>query len=230
MKGQRIKPWEFAWISLCVLITITLSFMNVISGNVATENVLATIISCITSVTGIIYVFLIAKQNRVGYVFAVVNISLYAWVVFNNQLYASAAYNAFYSLPMVIYGFFYWGNSKDETNNGIKTLSEKTRIFGGIGIVIAIGVIALFLNRFFDGQSELLDAATTVLTCVATFLMANKYVEQWALFIISNLAGVIMFLTLNIGNLQSVELLFMWCFYLINSIYGAIIWGKTVKS
>jgi len=188
-----------------------------------------TIASDLAALFGVTYVFCIAKQERMAYIFGVLNVVLYAFVMFQKNIYISAAYNILYSLPVLIYGFIYWGKVKNEENGGVKYLTSAQKIFTFCLCVLLMIGFALLSKFVLQGENVVLDAVVSVSACVATFLMAKKYMEQWILFIIANFFGVLLFVQVNFQDMSNIELLLMWCIYFVNSIYGALNWRKNYK-
>lgn len=188
-----------------------------------------TIASDLAALFGVTYVFCIAKQERIAYSFGILNVILYAFVMFQKNIYISAAYNIFYSLPVLIYGFVYWGKVADSENGGVKYLAKKQKLLMSVLCVALMIGFALLSKFIFHGENVILDSIVSVSACVATFLMAKKYMEQWILFIIANFFGVLLFVQVNFQDMSNIELLLMWCIYLVNSIYGWINWKKNYE-
>ena len=62
---------------------------------------------------------------------------------------------------------------------------------------------------------------STVFSIVANVLMVLRYREQWALWIIVDVVTVIMWMIA--GDLLMTV---MWAIYLINAVYGWVMWTK----
>ena len=58
------------------------------------------------------------------------------------------------------------------------------------------------------------------------YLLANKYQEQWLVWIVSNTANSILWFALMLGDISNIVVFLMWLAYLINSIIGYISWRK----
>lgn len=185
-----------------------------------------TLASDLAALFGVTYVFCIAKQARIAYLFGIFNVILYAFVMFQKNIYISAAYNILYSLPVLIYGFIYWGKVEDSENGGVKHLTKLQKILTFLLCIVLMTGFAFFSKFVLQGENVVLDAIVSVSACVATFLMAKKYMEQWMLFIIANFFGVLLFVQVSFQDLSNIELLLMWCIYLVNSIYGMVNWKK----
>lgn len=217
------KIWLFFSILLIIFATIY-KFLFIINEN---SNIVLEIMSCIVAVCGVTYVLGIAKQARYAYFFGISNVILYSIVCYSKGLYISSLYNIFYSFPVMVYGYINWRSVKDSFK--VKVFSNRKRIILAISMIFAVFAFAFISKNIFGGSNVLLDAIVSVCACVATFLMAKRYIEQWHLFIIANFFGVILFLVINFGNMMNVELLMMWSIYLVNSIYGMKEWKKTLN-
>lgn len=220
------KEWkkvEVAWLIFAifaVLVAIVYKHITVLEG--ITPFVIA---SDISAVCGVIYVILAAKQNKKAYLFGVVNVVLYAVAVYGKGLYISAGYNLLYSFPILIYGYIHWGKL-EETDAGVKSFSIKQKIVGVCLMATAVIVLAIISKELLGGTNVWMDSVVSVCVCVATFLLTQKYIEQWFLFLISNFLGIILFFPKSFSDMGSVDLFVMWIVYFINSIYGYINWKK----
>ena len=55
-----------------------------------------------------------AKRSRAWFAFSSIGMILYSYVAFHNRFYSELIINAFYMVPMQIYGFINWGKSKEK--------------------------------------------------------------------------------------------------------------------
>ena len=184
--------------------------------------------SIISSVAGVAYVLLVAKERRIAFIFGAINVLLYGLILLKESVYGGVIYNIVYSLPMMIYGYFAWGKKAKEKNSGVKNLSKKTRIILVIVFAIAIVVYSQIL-KYMGGNQTILDSITTLLGFLGIYLMTNKYMEQWQTWIIVNFANVLMWVILVQQDITNLPVLLMWLIYLINSIYGYIVWKNKYK-
>lgn len=224
--GTKWSKFDKVWLTFSILLIIFASIYKFLFNINENSNIILEIVSCIVAVCGVTYVLCIAKQARYAYFFGIANVILYSIVCYSKELYISSLYNMFYSFPVMVYGYINWGRVKD--NFEVKVFSNGKRIFLAIGMIFAVCIFTFVSKNFLEGSNVLLDAIVSVSACVATFLMAKRYMEQWYLFIIANFFGVIMFVVINLGNMMDVELLMMWSIYLVNSIYGLKEWKKTL--
>lgn len=183
------------------------------------------ILLVISSIFGVIYSLLIAKEKRIAFIFGIINVSTYGYLLFAQKLYGGLIYNILYSLPMLIWGYIKWKKVQNKENSGVKIISNKNRIVLTIVFTLLIMSYSLVLKSI-GGYNYILDSITSVLGYLGIYLMSNKYIEQWIVWIICNLANTILWYMLSAGNTNNIPMLMMWIIYLINSIYGYITWRK----
>lgn len=186
----------------------------------------------LAGITGVLCVVLVAKGSIWNYLFGLVNVSLYAWISYKADLYGDAALNALYYLPMQFIGYWQWRRRGAATDLTVKarsmTLSQRAvLVISCTAAVIAGG----FILRHFGDPQPFKDSTTTVLSIVAQALMAMAFMEQWALWIITNVVSVIMWSVCLIrGETHAAVMLIMWVFYLLNSLNGFRVWCKLSKA
>ena len=194
------------------------------------------IIGSVAGIAGVLCVVLVAKGSIWNYVFGLVNVSIYAYISYKAAIYGDAALNALYYVPMQFIGWWQWrkrGASVSESEAGAQSVQVKARRFSWkqrallfIGCAVAVIGGAYILDYFGDPQ-PLKDSTTTVLSIVAQALMALAFMEQWILWIITNIVSVIMWVVcMARGEAHAAVMVIMWVFYLLNSLNGLRVWIK----
>ena len=184
------------------------------------------IIGTITAVSGVVCVVLVAKGNIWNYLFGLINVSLYAYVSFKATAYGDAALNALYYLPMQFIGYFAWRKRVDSETVKARRLTGYQRLWVALGCVVLIIALGFILQRFGDGQ-PFKDSTTTILSVVAQALMALAFMEQWVLWILTNVVSVVMWVKFMAqGEAHAGVMVIMWALYLMNSINGLRVWLK----
>jgi nicotinamide mononucleotide transporter len=192
------------------------------------------VVGSIAGITGVLCVVLVAKGSIWNYAFGLVNVSLYAWISYKAALYGDAGLNALYYLPMQFVGWWQWrkrGAAVSEAESEGKGVQVQARRFdwrqrvmlavGCAAAVIAVG----FLLKYLGDPQPFKDSATTVLSVAAQALMALAFMEQWVLWIITNVISVVMWaVCVSRGEAHAGVMVIMWSFYLLNSINGLRVW------
>lgn len=194
------------------------------------------VLGSLAGITGVLCVVLVAKGSIWNYIFGLVNVSLYAYISYMASLYGDAALNALYYVPMQFIGWWQWRkrgaavSASEAEGQGVQVNAR--RFTWGQRAVLAAGCIAGvvavgFILKHFGDPQPFKDSTTTVLSIVAQALMALAFMEQWALWIITNIVSVVMWVICVIrGEAHAGVMVIMWVFYLLNSINGLRVWLK----
>lgn len=200
---------------------------SALSGNVD-------IVGSVAGIAGVLCVVLVAKGSILNYLFGIINVSMYAYISYKASLYGDAALNAFYYVPMQFIGWWQWRKRgaaiSESEGKGVQvkarrfTWNQRLLLFlGCAAAVVGVG----FILRYFGDPQPFKDSTTTVLSIVAQALMALAFMEQWALWIITNIVSVIMWVICVMrGEAHAAVMVIMWSFYLLNSVNGLRVWIK----
>lgn len=197
------------------------------------------LIGSVAGITGVLCVVLVAKGSIWNYAFGLVNVSLYAWISYKAALYGDAGLNALYYLPMQFIGWWQWRkrgaavSQAEAASDGVQVkarrLDHLQRIYLALGCFAGVALVG-FLLKYLGDPQPFKDSATTVLSIVAQALMALAFMEQWALWIITNVISVVMWgVCVARGEAHAGVMVIMWTFYLLNSINGLRVWLKLSK-
>ena len=196
------------------------------------------VLGSVAGITGVLCVVLVAKGSIWNYLFGLVNVSLYAWISYKAALYGDAGLNAFYYVPMQFVGWWQWRKrgaavSSDEARKlsgeedvrvKARRMSWSQRLYLALGCIACIVAVGLLLRHLGDPQ-PFKDSTTTVLSIVAQALMAMAFMEQWCLWIITNIVSVVMWTICVVrGEAHAGVMVIMWVFYLLNSLNGFRVW------
>lgn len=233
MENNRILSlYDIFLIAGIVIINVVYSALN---GSVD-------MIGSAAGIAGVVCVVLVAKGSIWNYAFGLVNVALYAWISYKAALYGDAALNALYYLPMQFVGWWQWRRrgaaisreSSTEPDHDVRVkarrLTTVQRWILAAVCAVLVFLFGLLLDHLGDPQPYK-DSATTVLSIVAQALMALAFMEQWALWIITNAVSVIMWSVCTArGDDHAGLMVIMWVFYLLNSLNGLRVWLRLSKA
>ncbi|AIQ66143.1 nicotinamide mononucleotide transporter [Paenibacillus stellifer] len=180
--------------------------------------------------TGVLCVVLAAKGNLMTYVFGMYNTFGYAYLAYTNGLFGEVMLNLLFFVPMNAIGFLMWKRNRHDGKLTMREMDQRSLLL--IVVVCVLGSLGLgFGLSFIPGQnSPYIDALTTVLSVVATFLMVRRFKEQWLLYIVLNAFTVLLWVIRMLeGSSDGGLMIVMWGAYLINAVYGYYTWNKGVK-
>jgi len=225
-EGIRVKRtwrgwsfYEMAWLGLFSGIAIALTVI-----------MKDTLFGFTVFLTGVLCVVLAAKGNLTTYVFGMYNTFGYAYLAYENGLFGEVALNLLFFVPMNAIGFYMWKKHRSGDKLAMRRMDRGRLVL--VAAVCIVGSAALgFGLSFIEAQnSPYIDALTTVLSIVATFLMVRRFKEQWLVYIVLNIFTVILWVIRTAdGSPDGVLMIVMWSAYLINAIYGYYTWNKGAK-
>ncbi|HEX2969939.1 MAG TPA: nicotinamide riboside transporter PnuC [Bacteroidales bacterium] len=190
------------------------------------------IIEIFGSVTGIIYVFLEIRQNKLLWPVGIVTSGVYIWVFLTSKFYADMSLQVYY-LVISLLGWYWWskpekagGNSKKEKSNElhVSRLRLKQAIYTVLVFVLLYGIMWVILSNFTDSPVPEWDSFLTSLSIIATWMLARKIYEHWFIWIVVNSASAVIFFTR--GLFPTVILYFV---YAVMSVVGLFEWKKSLK-
>lgn len=185
-------------------------------------------LSLISLYIGMLCVIFAAKGKKVAYFFGSCSDLLYAYICYKNGLFGNFTINLLYELPLRIIGFHFW--SKSENDDGTvksRSLNNFQIIIFSLIFILSVFVYGSVLNILKTQNIPYIDALTNVLSISASILLFFRFKESWFLFIFLDLSSILMwiFRFLNGSNDASLMII-MWTAYLMNAIYGYILWTK----
>jgi nicotinamide mononucleotide transporter len=177
--------------------------------------------------SGIICVSLTAIGIKEAYLVGLYNSVSYSWIAFQNGLYGEVGLNILFYLPTGILGYIMW---RKKTKNGIvimQKLSFKKRLILILASVCSIAILGKILSLIPSQNTPFIDATTNILSIFATILMMWRYAEQWLMYITLNIVTIAMWIVRwQSEGYAGDAMIFMWSLYLVNSVFGFIVWSR----
>ena len=228
MKNMRLRNWrpfknwrpyEIVWLTLFSVIAIVFTIVWQDS-----------IFGFTVFLTGVLCVVLAAKGNIWTYVFGTYNTLGYAYIAYTNALFGEMGLNLLFFLPMNVVGFFIWRRHSHEGQVEMRKLTMPWFVMVVVICIASTLAMGFGLSLIPGQNTPYIDATTNVLSIMATILMVRRYREQWLLYIALNMFTIAMWTlrTIN-GSPDGVMMIVMWSAYLINAVYGFIVWSRGAK-
>ena len=174
-------------------------------------------------ITGLLCVYLAARNNIWNWPFAIISVGIYIFIFFNSRLYADMGLQ-FYFMGMNIYGWYYWSH-KPATEKKIPVLriTKKEIILS----VIAIVIFTIFLGsvlKYTPASYPYLDSFCTACSLIAQVLLARKVLENWLIWVFADIIYVCVYIFKHL-DLTAV----MYAIYVAIAVFGYIDWKKEYK-
>ena len=153
-------------------------------------------IEAVGTLAGLLCIWLASLEKISNYAFGLINVTLFAIIFFQIQLYASLLLQLFF-FAANIYGWYAWSrqNSQQEAELQIRWLPLPKAIAWFVACVVAMSGIGLQVTMpvLQPDAFPFWDSCMMVLSIAAMILMTRKYVENWLLWVIINVISVVIF-------------------------------------
>ncbi|MDO6563615.1 nicotinamide riboside transporter PnuC [Amphritea sp. 1_MG-2023] len=185
------------------------------------------------TVSAILGVVLIARQNMLGWPLGILWASISAWLAITEWQLVSDGILYLAYIPIQLYCWRAWiiGNSVSSVAFIPTWLSRQRQLALLAAVVLCIvawgqGIAALATQVSWIPQPSLLwlDAITTVLSFFAQFLQARKRMENWVFWSIVNVLGIYIY-WLKDAPIYSVQ----YAIFLLLGLYGWLQWHRSLK-
>ena len=192
----------------------------------ATYSAFEIVLECLAFGFGIISVIYAKRENILVYPTGITCTLITMYFMFNERLIGHMMVNLFYTL-MSIYGWWNWSRKENDvvkvkiSTFGFKDFPKATLIF------FFIVFISYFLHDYFNtdlGAYASLDIFTSGIFVTAMWLMANKKLENWVLWIIGNVITI----PLYFGS-DKIILSVQYIIFTILAIQGYLQWKKSLS-
>lgn len=165
---------------------------------------------------------LVIYERRANYVIGVISTAAYAVLFLNHGLLASAILNL-YLTPQLVYGWFRWGRDADP-RPVTWLVKERRWIPAYLGVTAAAYLGAIWLVGALGGQMVWADAAILAGSILAQFLLDNKRIETWFVWIIVNVIAVVTYFSAGLALAG-----FQYVFFLGTAVLGFRAWKRSMR-
>ena len=183
------------------------------------------ILEVLAAVFGIASVWFAKKESIWVFPTGIVSTAIYVYICFNFTLYGDLIINIYYTL-MSVYGWYMWSKMVKGHHLEITVLNKKDSLKAlGIFVSTAVFVILVYLyfDRF-DRMTDYFDTFTTGVFFAAMWLMANKKMEHWLLWIAGNIISIPLYFIKGLGFTG-----IQFIIFLILAILGYLEWKKILN-
>lgn len=186
---------------------------------------LANKIEAITTVLGVANIILLIRQNIWNFPVGIVMVCLFGWVVWDAKLYSDFGLQIFF-LMLQFYGWFNWARGRNDQHDALRVtiLPTSQRLIWAV--IAAVGAIALglLMDHNTDAALPYWDATTTVLSVIAQYFLARKFLENWMLWITVDVLAIGIYSAKGLYIFSG-----LYVFFLMLASIGLMAWWRTMK-
>lgn len=171
------------------------------------------------------YVILAAKGNLWCWPAAFISTALYTYIFYDVLLLMDSALNAYYLL-MALYGYWQWSKPADkDSNKNVELAIVSWGLSWHVKACLILAPIATLLGycmaTYTPADFPYLDTFTTVYAVFATYLVAQKVLENWLYWIVIDFVSIYLYIE---KGLVPTTVLFI--IFVIVAAYGYTKWLK----
>lgn len=134
-------------------------------------------------VLGLFYLYFEYQASTWVWLFSLLMPMVSMVVYFDAGLYADFSINIYYLLASA-YGLVKWRGTKQKKGVEISHISTLTALCCAGMTLVILFVIYILLHNFTNSTVPVMDALTTAVSIVGTWMLARKYIEQWLAWIL----------------------------------------------
>lgn len=176
-------------------------------------------------ITGILCVWLAAKNSILNWPIAIVSVLIYIFIFYQSKLYADMGLQ-FYFLAMSGYGWYFWTKNKNngEAETPVILITKKEVAFSIIGIIFFTVILGFILRQNTDAAFPFIDSFCTACSLIAQLLMARKVLQNWLIWIFVDIIYVGVYIS---KDLYATAI--MYALYVYIAWVGYKVWNKTYR-
>jgi nicotinamide mononucleotide transporter len=183
-------------------------------------------IEWIAVVAGLVYIVLAVRQNQWCWPFGILSSALYVYLNYTFTYYWDTILQTYYCI-IGVYGWWLWiqKNENQSTRLVIRHTPKKTILILGILLCLLAPLMGYLADVKTDSSAPYTDGTLTALSFVATWMTTRKFIENWILWIVIDLAYIPLYLTRQ-AELTAV----LFLIYAIFAAAGYFTWRKQLKA
>ena len=175
--------------------------------------------------TGLVNVWLLARQNIWNWPVGIANNLLYLTVFAASGLYADSALQVFFA-ALNAYGWWHWlrpGTGLQQLP--VTRMGRETGIWLAVCTLAGSAALAVWLSRFTDSTVPAWDAMTTALSLAATYGQTRKLLESWWLWIAADLIYIPLYIYRGLDLTA-----FLYFIFLLLCMMGLRHWKRAIQA
>ncbi len=139
---------------------------------------------------GIANITLLIRRSVWNYPFGLCMVCLYAIIFYEARLYSDMLLQGFF-FALQAYGWWYWLQGlPDDGHIVVRRLPKKLVMLSAALAIVGITLMGTLMRTYTDADLPYWDATTTVLSMLAQWMLAQRYLENWLLWIVVDVLAI----------------------------------------
>ncbi|MCX2482090.1 nicotinamide riboside transporter PnuC [Pedobacter sp. MR2016-24] len=176
--------------------------------------------------TGILCVWLAAKNNILNWPIAIVSVLIYTLIFFETRLYSDMGLQVYFLL-MNIYGWYFWSKKKNagEKPTPVISITKPEIILSVIAVILLTLIPGFLLHQNTKAAYPYIDSFCTACSLVAQVFLARKVLQNWLIWIFVDIIYVAVYLSKGLYPTAM-----MYTLYIYIAWMGYQEWKKTLTA
>jgi len=183
-------------------------------------------IELLGTIFGLLYILFSIKQNIWCWPLGLISSIIYVAVFFSAKFYADMGLQ-FYYVFISIYGWYHWiygGKTQNNQQLDVTKTSLKLSLLLFVLNIILFIIISFILINFTDSDIPYWDAFTTAASIIATWMLAQKKIEHWIIWVIVDIISLGLYLYKGLY-----ATVFLFAVYTVLAFIGYSQWKKDLR-
>lgn len=174
-------------------------------------------------ITGLLCVYLAAKNIIWNWPFAIISVTIYIFIFFNSHLFADMGLQVYF-LATNIYGWYFWSKKPASAEKAPVMRIKKTEVILSVIAVIIFTFLLGSVLKYTTASYPYIDSFCAACSLVAQVFLARKVLENWLIWVFVDIiyVGVYLFKGLHLTAI-------MYAIYVGIALLGYIDWKKDWK-
>ncbi len=174
---------------------------------------------------GLLCVWLVIRQNIWCWPTGLVMVTLYIVIFYQARLYSDMGLQVVY-IVLQVYGWWYWlRGGREAQPPPVTRLSRGGWLLWPAVALAGTAILGFTMHRYTDADLPYPDAATTVLSLIAQYLMARKILESWLAWIIVDVLAIGIYLAKELYPTAV-----LYAVFLVLATLGLIAWTRSIQA
>ena len=173
-----------------------------------------------------VYLYFSIRQKIALWIFGILCSALYLVVFFQAKFYAGVTLQLYY-LVVSVYGWINWQLGRNKQTGAellVKKITKNQIVVSAILTFVITGIYYFVLVNFTDSPVPVGDSFTVALAIVATWMLTQKILENWLVFVISNALCTALFLYKELY-----PTVVLYIVYTVMAVVGYFRWKRTME-
>src|SRR5471030_353097 len=174
-------------------------------------------------ITGLLCVYLAAKNIIWNWPLAIISVAIYIFIFFDSHLFADMGLQVYFLITN-IYGWYFWSKKpSSDKKTPVMRIKKNELVLSVLTIIIFTFFLGSVL-KYTTASYPFIDSFCTACSLVAQIFLARKVLENWLIWIFVDIiyVGIYIFKGLDLTAV-------MYAIYVAIALLGYIDWKKDYK-